>query len=219
MQPTKGNVRRRNGRKETKSKEEREEESPITLLRAAPSWYWPHWTLRGIFPSVEWSLKSSKGRRWVRGSVCIRGTTLRTIVFRACENRLLPSHVPDRGWMPWHRERSSFSLYDVVVRRGRGRRGERRGREKERERVDNQRSLSRGRELEKLREILRTEWDKGRERQREREEKKNFHGKQPRRKQSWLHENVRWFDYSECTYARRRARFALYSPYNSISLK
>ena len=77
--------------------------------------------------------------------------------------------------MPWHRERSSFSLYDVLVRRGRERRGEGRRRKggRERERADNQRSLSRGRELEKLCEILRTEWDKGteREREREREEK------------------------------------------------
>ena len=79
--------------------------------------------------------------------------------------------------MPWHRERSSFSLYDVLVRRGRGRRGEGRRRKggRERERADNQRSLSRGRELEKLCEILRTEWDKGTERERERErEKKKF---------------------------------------------
>ena len=75
------------------------------------------------------------------------------------------------------REVLIFSVRCLSAKREREkRRGEKEeGREGERERADNQRSLSRGRELEKLCEILRTEWDKGTERERERErEKKNF---------------------------------------------
>lgn len=63
----------------------RRESYPVTSLRAALSRYWPHWALGSVFPSVECTLKSSKGgglrslhARWKKTGKVMNEHRLRT---------------------------------------------------------------------------------------------------------------------------------------------